>query len=130
MRGAALLFPLLFGACAAGVPSMPAAPGPDPLDALMQEYAVRVPGAAVLVVRDGEPVVRRGYGLADLESGTAVGAGSRIRLASLSKQSPAPAVLLLGQDGRLALGDPTPQSLRSLPPAARGVPLRHLLTHT
>lgn len=130
MRGAALLLPLLLGACAAGVPSMPAAPGPDPLDALMQDYAGRVPGAAVLVLRDGEPVARRGYGLADLESGTAVGPGTRFRLASVSKQFTAAAILLLAQDGRLALEDPVAKWLPSLPPAARGVTLRHLLTHT
>jgi CubicO group peptidase (beta-lactamase class C family) len=130
MRGAALLLPLLFGACAAGVPSMPATPGRDPLDALMQDYAGRVPGAAVLVVRDGEPAVRRGYGLADLETGTMVGPGTRFRLASVSKQFTAAAILLLAQDGRLALEDPIAKWLPSLPPATRGVTLRHLLTHS
>jgi CubicO group peptidase (beta-lactamase class C family) len=37
------------------------------VDALMRPYDGAVPGAALLVQRHGTPVVRRGYGYADLE---------------------------------------------------------------
>ena len=48
-------------------------PRPRPgIDGLMQRYDGRVPGAAVLVLKDGQPVFRRGYGLAVLEDGTPV----------------------------------------------------------
>ncbi len=40
------------------------------VDALMRNYMGDVPGAAVLVLRDGQPVVRACYGLADLETET------------------------------------------------------------
>ena len=40
------------------------------IEALMQRYEGDVPGASLLVLRDGEPVVRRGFGLSDLEQGT------------------------------------------------------------
>jgi len=57
--------------CIAGSGSVMAAPvltPPDPgIDALMQRYDGQVPGAAVLVLHDGKPVFRRGYGLAVLE---------------------------------------------------------------
>ncbi len=113
--------------------SVPAAPVPSAsaqLDALLRDYTGAVPGAAVLVVKDGEVVVRRGTGLADLEAGTAVTPQTHFRLASVSKQFTAAAVLLLAQDGRLALDDPASKWLPSLPPATRGVTLRHLLTHS
>ena len=40
------------------------------VDALMQSYSGDVPGASVLVLRDGEPIVRAGYGLANVETHT------------------------------------------------------------
>ena len=42
----------------------------EDIDALMHDYAGKVPGASVLVMRDGQAVVRRSYGFADLEAGT------------------------------------------------------------
>lgn len=101
----------------------------DAIDALMQRYAGDVPGAALLVVRDGAVVVRRTWGLADLEAGEPVRTDTNFRLASVSKQFTAAAILLLAQDGRLGLDDPVRRWLPSLPPITAPVTLRHLLTH-
>ena len=100
------------------------------IDALMRPYDGRVPGASLLVMRDGEALVRRSYGMADLEAGTAAAPTSNYRLASVSKQFTAAAVLLLVQDGKLALDDRAGRWLPSLPHAADTVTIRHLLTHT
>lgn len=100
------------------------------LDRLMRDYDGAVPGAAVLVLRDGQTLVRKGYGMADLETGTAVTPQTGFRLASISKQFTAASILLLAQDSRLALEDPVAKWLPSLPPATRGVTLHHLLTHS
>lgn len=100
------------------------------IDRLMQRYTGAVPGASVLVVSDGVDVVRRGYGLADLESPVEAGPATNYRLASLSKQFTAAAVLLLVQDGRLKLDDPVRRWLPTLPAAAQAVTLHHLLSHT
>jgi len=100
------------------------------VDAMMAGYAGDGPGAALLVVRDGEPVLRKGYGLADLEARAPVAPDTRFRLASVSKQFTAAAVLLLVQDGALSLDDPVRKWLPSLPPATDGITLHHLLTHT
>ena len=100
------------------------------VDSMMADYAGDGPGAALLVVRDGEPVLRKGYGLADLEAQVAVTPATRFRLASVSKQFTATAILLLAQDGALSLDDPVRKWLPSLPPAADGITLHHLLTHT
>ena len=100
------------------------------LDRLMRDYDGAVPGAAVLVLRDGQALVRKGYGMADLETGTAVTPQTGFRLASISKQFTAASILLLAQDGRLALEDPVAKWLPSLPPATQGVTLHHLLTHS
>lgn len=49
---------------------------PAQIDALMQPYQGAVPGASVLVVRDGLPIFRHAYGLANLEAGVAASAAT------------------------------------------------------
>ena len=100
------------------------------VDALLRNYAGDVPGAAVLVLRDGQPVVRASYGLADLETGTPATPETNYRLASVTKQFTAASILLLAEDGRLKLDDRGHTWLPSLPKAAETVTIRHLLTHT
>ena len=100
------------------------------IDRLMQRYDGDVPGASLLVLKDGRALVRRGYGRADLENGVAAGADTNYRLASVSKQFTAAAVLLLAQDGALSIDDPVKRWLPSLPPVADAITLRHLLAHT
>lgn len=121
----ALLLALSAGACAAMSPSMT-----DSIDPLMSDYAGDVPGAAVLVLRDGEPVVRRGYGLADVAAGVAVTPQTNFRLASVSKAFTAATILLLAEDGLVGLDDPVRKWLPSLPEAADAVTIHHLLSHT
>ncbi|NZA24861.1 beta-lactamase family protein [Luteimonas sp. SJ-92] len=105
-------------------------PMQEDVDRLMRDYDGAVPGAAVLVLHDGEAVLRRGYGLADLETAAPVAAASNFRLASLTKQFTAAAILLLAEDGRLRLDDPVRRWLPTLPEAADPVTLHHLLSHT
>jgi CubicO group peptidase (beta-lactamase class C family) len=100
------------------------------VDALLRNYTGDVPGAAVLVLRDGRPVVRAGYGLADLEAGTPATPETNYRLASVTKQFTAAGILLLAEDGRLMLDDRAHDWLPSLPQATEAVTIRHLLTHT
>ncbi|MCC8362000.1 beta-lactamase family protein [Lysobacter sp. A6] len=100
------------------------------VDALMQDYAGHGPGASVLVVRDGEAIVQRSYGFADLEANTPVTPQTNYRLASVSKQFTAAAILLLARDGKLSIDDPVRRWLPSLPASDDAITIRHLLTHT
>ena len=54
------------------------------------------------VLHGGEPVVRKGYGMADLERDTPITPEARFPLASVSKQFSAAAILLLVQDAGAA----------------------------
>ena len=100
------------------------------IDRLMDRYTGAVPGASLLVIHDGVDVIRRGYGLANLEEGIEAGPATNYRLASITKQFTAAAILLLAEDGRLRLDDRVRRWLPSLPPSADAITLRHLLTHT
>ena len=100
------------------------------IDTLMQRYDGPVPGAALLVLRDGKALIARGYGYANLEQREPVTAKSNFRLASVTKQFTAAAILLLAEDGKLTLDDPLRKWLPSLPAETDAITLRHLLTHT
>jgi CubicO group peptidase (beta-lactamase class C family) len=100
------------------------------IDTLMERYDGPVPGAALLVLRDGKALVARGYGYADLERREPVTARTNFRLASVTKQFTAAAILLLAEDGQLALDDRVRRWLPSLPAETDAITIRHLLTHT
>ncbi|WP_223809668.1 serine hydrolase [Thermomonas fusca] len=100
------------------------------IDALMQRYEGEAPGASLLVLKDGAAVVARGYGRAELARDIEAGPATAYRLASVSKQFTAAAILLLAQDGRLSIDDRARKWLPPLPDAAAAITLRQLLTHT
>jgi CubicO group peptidase (beta-lactamase class C family) len=100
------------------------------IDRLMSAYAGEGPGASVLVVRDGEPVINKAYGYANLEERTPAAPNTNYRLASVTKQFTAAAVLLLVEDGRVQLAEPVRRWLPELPATLDVVTVRHLLTHT
>jgi CubicO group peptidase (beta-lactamase class C family) len=99
------------------------------IDALMKRYHGAVPGASLLIVRDGQAVVQRSYGRSNLEDGTAATPETNYRLASVTKQFTAAAVLLLAEDGKLSLDDRVKKWLPALPAALDSVTIKHLLTH-
>jgi CubicO group peptidase (beta-lactamase class C family) len=96
----------------------------------MHRYEGTVPGASLLVVRDGEPIVRRSWGLADVEAGVSATPATNYRLASVTKQFTAAAILLLAQDNKIFLSDHASKYLPSLPKSAQSITLHQLLTHT
>jgi len=96
----------------------------------MHGYRGAAPGAGVAVLRDGVPIFRRAYGLADLEGRVAATTATNYRLASLTKQFTAAAILLLAEAGRLSIDDPVRKWLPTLKDGADAIVIRHLLTHT
>jgi len=100
-------------------------------DSLMAVYASPDgPGASLLVVHDGRVEYMKGYGMAAVDTRVPVGAGTNFRLASLSKQFTATAIMLLKADGKLRYDDDITPLLPNLPAFARGVTVRNLLNHT
>lgn len=118
------VFVALLSGCADGDSRM------DKVNALMQRYTGQVPGASLLVIKNGKPLVRRGYGMANLEKDIQATPNTNYRLASMTKQFTAAAIMLLKEDGRLDLSDPIRKWLPSLPPIYQPITIRQLLTHT
>ena len=74
------------------------------IDSLRQE--LRIPGLAVVMLRDTTVIFARGLGLADVEQGIAVTPETPFNLASVSKPISAVVALRLVQDGLLDLDRP------------------------
>ena len=96
---------------------------------------VKVPGAALAIILDGQVALAEGYGVTSVEdAGIAMTPDTISRAASISKSLTATAVMRLVEQGRLELDRPVIEylpSLRlSLPGAAERVTLRMLLSHT
>jgi CubicO group peptidase (beta-lactamase class C family) len=90
----------------------------------------QTPGCAVGVSRQGETIVSRAYGLADVERRIPQGSATIFDIGSVQKQFVAASVLLLVEDGRLSLSDDIRRYLPELPDYGHEITLDHLLTHT
>jgi len=107
------------------------APLPAALDALLtRTFKADAPGAAVLVMRNGEVLLRKGYGLASVELGVPVAPDAVFHVASVGKQFTAVALLRLAEQGKVDLHAPVGTYLPDAPPTWAGITLEHLLTHT
>ncbi len=105
----------------------------DQMPKWLQQY--QVPGAAVAVVRNGEVVWAKGYGLADKALNVPVTTDTVFQVASISKSVTAWGVMQLVEKGQLDLDAPVEQYLTRwhLPPSdydANGVTIRRLLSHS
>jgi CubicO group peptidase (beta-lactamase class C family) len=85
---------------------------------------------AVLIARDGEVVLSRGYGLASRELGVPATPQTKFRLGSITKQFTAMAVMLLQEQGKLSVTDSVCKYVPECPETWAPVTLHHLLTHT
>jgi CubicO group peptidase (beta-lactamase class C family) len=104
---------------------------PAQLDAILKDYGrADAPGASVLVAQGGKVLYRKAFGLANLEERTPITTATNFRLASVTKQFTATAVLLLAERGELSLDDPLTRFFPGFARAAHGVKVRHLLGHT
>ena len=80
----------------------------------------------VLVARDGKPILREGFGLANREWDTPVAPDTEFRLGSITKQFTATAILQLAEQGKLNLDDPIGKYYSAAPKAWDKITLRLL----
>lgn len=89
-----------------------------------------IPGLALGILVQGKPVLLQGYGAANLEHQIPVTPDTVFAIASITKLFTATAVMILVQDGKLALSDRLSQHLPDLPAAWQNVTIQHVLTHS
>ena len=121
-----LLFALLLSSI-----TSPAQVAPDQIDAIFSPLkSSAAPGAAVLVVHNGQPVFRRGYGVTDLRTHHPIDAQTNFRLASFTKQFTAACIMLLVHDGKLHYDDHLTDIFPEFPAYGKAITVRNLLNHT
>jgi CubicO group peptidase (beta-lactamase class C family) len=103
----------------------------DPaLFARVEAALPQVPGRSILAIDHGEVVLQHAGGVADVKSQTPVTHATNFRMASVSKQFTATAVLILVDRGQLALDDTLDQFFPGFPDYGKKITVQHLLTHT
>jgi CubicO group peptidase (beta-lactamase class C family) len=88
------------------------------------------PGGVAAVIKDGEIIYAKGFGLASLEFGVPMTSETACDIGSTSKQFTAMAILLLEEDGKLSLDDDIQLYAPEIPTFGEKVTIRHILTHT
>ncbi|MGD9720635.1 MAG: serine hydrolase domain-containing protein [Pirellulales bacterium] len=116
------------GILAAAASASPADEIDDYLRAEMEKR--HVPGMSLAVVKDGQLVKSAGYGLANVELNVPAQPESVFKIGSVSKQFLATGIMLLVQDGKLAVDDKITSFLDAPPETWSEITVRHLLTHT
>lgn len=85
---------------------------------------------AVLIARDGEVVLKKGYGLADRGRQVPYSASMASCIGSVTKQFTGAAIVKLETEGRLKTTDPIGKYLRDVPADKAAITIHQLLTHT
>ncbi|HEY0556939.1 MAG TPA: serine hydrolase [Thermoanaerobaculia bacterium] len=125
---------LLTAAVLSAFPAHAAAPPADLAAyadrALAAAFPAGEPGATAIVVKDGKVMLRKGYGMANLELARAMSPEMVFELGSITKQFTAASILLLQERGKLRMEDDITKYLADYPTHGATITIENLLTHT
>lgn len=88
------------------------------------------PGCAVAVMKGGQVVYERGFGMADLDHDVKITPTTVFHVGSIAKQFTAAAILMLARDNRISLDDPIRKYVPEVPDFGTPITVRQLLHHT
>jgi len=101
------------------------------IDKIMSSYSnASEPGASVLVLKNNKVIFKKGYGMANINTGEEINSNTNFRLASVTKQFTAMSILLLEKKKKLSLEDPISKYFSVLPPYIAKIKIKDLLTHS
>jgi len=128
LGASASLVPLALTACQTAVS------GKDPFSSVDAAANSMVsdgftPGLGLSVMRDGEFIYSKAFGHANIETSAKLTTQSIFKIASITKQMTAAAILLLQEDGKLSVGDRLSDYIPEFP-RAEEITLYQLATHT
>ena len=101
------------------------------LDSFFHQQPATQPGFVLSIGKHGQPIYYNAAGLADITTRKPLDSTTNFRLASVTKQFTAMAILLLEKQGTLTVDDPVGKWLPELPARiGKTILIRHLLTHS
>jgi CubicO group peptidase (beta-lactamase class C family) len=90
----------------------------------------KIPGISLAVLRAGKISLLKSYGLANVEHQVPVKPETVFQSGSIGKQFTAAAVMILVEEGKIALDDKITKYFADAPAAWKNITVRHLLSHT
>ena len=90
----------------------------------------KITGLSITVIKNGQVLTNKGYGLANVELNVPVSAETVIRIGSISKQFFTTAIMKLMEAGKLSLEDPVHKFFPDAPETWRPIKIIHLMSHT
>ena len=101
------------------------------IDSLFQRWDnEKSPGAVIGIIKEGELIYSKGYGMANLKDQVALDANTGFDIASTSKQFTAAAIAMLYLEGKIGLDDDIRQYIPEMPDYGESITIRHLVHHT
>jgi CubicO group peptidase (beta-lactamase class C family) len=88
------------------------------------------PGLAAIVKKDGHVIFEQGYGVRKLGTTEKIDAETNFRLASVTKEFTAMAIMLLVKDGKVRYDERLTEIFPEFPAYGKNITVRNLLTHT
>ena len=104
----------------------------DPVDDYIQAQMEKrkIPGIALLVMKDGRIERAKGYGFSNVELQVPVKPETIFQSGSMGKQFTAMAVMMLAEQGKLSIDDPLTKFFPDAPATWKQVKVKNLLSHT
>ena len=99
----------------------------DYIQATMAQY--QIPGLSVAVVQESEPILVKGYGLANVEHSVPATKHTIYEIASVGKTFTATVTMMLVEEGVISLDEPIANYLDNPPQAWQSVTIKHILSH-
>ncbi|WP_228852212.1 serine hydrolase [Aegicerativicinus sediminis] len=101
------------------------------IDAIVaKEYPADGPGISLLVAKDGKPIYRKAFGMANLELQVPLKPENVFELGSITKQFTAVSILMLQEQGKLKITDEITKYIPDYPTLNKTITIYHLLNHT
>jgi len=100
------------------------------IDNIFKNYDSNSPGCAVAIMKKGEVIFKKGYGMATMEYNAPISPSTIFHIASESKQYVAFCMLLLEQQGKLSVDDDIRKYLDFVPDFGKKITIKNLIHHT
>ncbi|PHR23167.1 MAG: hypothetical protein COA38_17275 [Fluviicola sp.] len=99
------------------------------IDYLFKDYSGEKPGASIIVIKNGEIELAKSYGYSDLENNILATPQTNYRIASVTKQFTAMAIMILVNQGKLTYETNLTEIFPEFPAYGKDITVEQLLTH-
>lgn len=103
----------------------------DGVDKLFAQWdKTTTPGCALAIIKDGQVIYKRGYGMAKLEDDIVMTLSKIFDIGSVSKQFTAACIAVLVEEGKISVNDDIRKYIPEMPKYEKPITISHLIHHT